>query len=124
MRSIHNAVLDTVEELRLVESGVDYSITNDRNNSERWIVRFKSKHGSLVFFLFEIEIMENEGNPSAALMEECAEVIQIIAKYQRFGGDWNEIPPNKEKTRWEMLKEEMEDVLFQWERLKTERGLK
>lgn len=68
MRSIHNAVLDTVEELRLSESGVDHSITNDRNNTERWIIRFTSKPGSLVFFLLEIEIMENEGNPAGLVL--------------------------------------------------------
>ena len=67
-------------------------------------------------------LYKNEGAPEIVLMEECAEVIQVIAKCVRFGGDWNEIPPNKEKTRWEMLEEEMNDVLFQWKRLKKERS--
>ena len=65
-------------------------------------------------------LFKNEGDAALALAEECAEVVQIIAKLKRFGGNWNEIPPNKEKTRWEMLEEEMNDVLFQWERLKKE----
>lgn len=68
-------------------------------------------------------MFKEEGDAALALAEECAEVVQIIAKLKRFGGDWNEIPPNKEKTRWEMLEEEMNDVLFQWERLKKERSL-
>lgn len=63
---------------------------------------------------------KNEGDAALALAEECAEVIQIINKLKRFEGDWDEIPPNKEKTRWEMLEEEMVDLLFQWERLKKE----
>jgi NTP pyrophosphatase (non-canonical NTP hydrolase) len=67
-------------------------------------------------------LFKEEGDAALALAEECAEVVQIIAKLKRFGGDWNEIPPNKQKTRWEMLEEEMNDVLFQWERLKKERS--
>jgi len=63
------------------------------------------------------------GDPAAALMEECAEVIQVIAKLKRFGGDWDEVPPNKEKTRWEMLEEEMNDLIFQWERLKSTKNI-
>ena len=65
-------------------------------------------------------VFKNEGDAALALAEECAEVIQIINKLKRFDGDWDEIPPNKEKTRWEMLEEEMVDLLFQWERLKKE----
>lgn len=67
-------------------------------------------------------LYKNEGAPEIVLMEECAEVIQVIAKCVIFGGNWDEVPPNKEKTRWEMLEEEMNDVLFQWERLKKERS--
>ena len=67
-------------------------------------------------------LFKEEGDAALALAEECAEVVQIVAKLKRFGGDWNEIPPNKQKTRWEMLEEEMNDVLFQWERLKKERS--
>ena len=58
------------------------------------------------------------GEPAAALAEECAEVIQVITKTIRFGGNWNEIPPGKNKTRWEELEGEILDVLYQWERLK------
>lgn len=63
---------------------------------------------------------KNEGDAALALAEECAEVIQVIAKYQRFGGDWDEIPPGKDKTRWEQLNEEMDDLLYQWLRLRNE----
>lgn len=61
---------------------------------------------------------KNEGSPAAALAEECGEVVQIISKLYRFGGDWNEIPPGKTKSRWEQLEEEMQDLIYQWERLK------
>jgi NTP pyrophosphatase (non-canonical NTP hydrolase) len=63
---------------------------------------------------------KNEGDAALTLAEECAEVIQIITKLHRFNGNWNEIPPGKDKTRWEQLKDEMEDVLFQWNRLKEQ----
>ena len=63
----------------------------------------------------------NEGDAALALAEECAEVVQVITKCIRFGGDWDEIPPNKDKTRWEMLNEEMDDLLYQWLRLRNER---
>lgn len=62
---------------------------------------------------------KNQGTPSAALAEECGEVIQVIAKMFRFGGSWDEIPPGKDKTRWEQLEAEMADVIYQWERLKS-----
>jgi len=65
-----------------------------------------------------------QGDTALTLAEECAEVIQIIAKLNRFkeqGSNWNEVPPGKDKTRWEMLEEEMNDLLLAWETLKEER---
>lgn len=67
---------------------------------------------------------KNEGDAALALAEECAEVIQIITKMKRFGGNWDEIPPHKSLTRWEELNVEMADLLYQWERLQKEKGLK
>jgi NTP pyrophosphatase (non-canonical NTP hydrolase) len=61
---------------------------------------------------------KDEGDAALALAEECAEVIQIITKAARFGGDWNEIAPGKHMTRLEQLEEEMLDVFYQWERFK------
>lgn len=62
-----------------------------------------------------------QGDTALTLAEECAEVIQIITKMKRFGGNWDEIPPGKDKTRWEMLEEEMSDLLLAWDALKNER---
>lgn len=67
---------------------------------------------------------KNQGDPALTLIEECSEAIQVIAKMHRFGGDWNEVPPGKDKSRWEELESEMEDVLYQWERLKNERKIR
>ena len=69
------------------------------------------------------------GNPSLVLMEEMAEAIQVIAKKHRFnnthpledGDNWDEIPEGKEQTRWEELVGEMNDVLYQWNRLVIKR---
>lgn len=58
------------------------------------------------------------GDPILALAEECAEVIQVITKKVRFNGDWDEIQPGTNKTRRELLTEEMDDVIYQWERVK------
>ena len=63
---------------------------------------------------------KDQGDASLALAEECAEVIQIINKMKRFNGSWNEIPPGKDKTRWNELADEMRDVLYQWGRLLNE----
>ena len=52
------------------------------------------------------------GYACPALAEECSEVIQIITKLYRFGGNWDEIPPGKDKTRWEQLEGEMNDLRF------------
>lgn len=61
-----------------------------------------------------------QGDTALTLAEECAEVIQIITKLKRFNGNWNEVPPGKDKTRWQMLEEEMNDVLLAWNRLQEE----
>jgi NTP pyrophosphatase (non-canonical NTP hydrolase) len=65
---------------------------------------------------------QTEGVITAALAEECAEVIQVITKLIRFGGNWDEIPPGKDQSRWQQLESEMNDVLYMWERLKAERN--
>ncbi len=64
---------------------------------------------------------KNHGDPAAALAEECAEVIQVICKKLRFDADWDEIKPGQEVSRWTELNSEMEDVFYQWERLKNQR---
>jgi NTP pyrophosphatase (non-canonical NTP hydrolase) len=64
---------------------------------------------------------KNEGEAAAALAEECGEVVQIISKYYRFSGNWDEIPEGKKSSRWQQLEDEMEDLIFQWERLKKQR---
>ena len=58
------------------------------------------------------------GNPKLALIEELSEAIQVISKKIRFGGHWDEIPEGKTITRWQQLESEMEDVMYQWERMK------
>lgn len=64
----------------------------------------------------------NVGMAEAILMEEMAEAIQVIAKKVRFEGEWNEVPPGKDKTRWEELKAEMQDVFLAWQNLRKGRG--
>lgn len=58
------------------------------------------------------------GDPASALAEECSEVIKVIAKKLRFNGSWQDVPPDSDKTRWEMLSAEMDDLIYQWNRLK------
>ena len=65
---------------------------------------------------------KDEGYALVALAEECAEVIQIITKAMRFGGDLDEVPPGKQSSRWAQLEAEMEDLLYQWERVKRDYG--
>ena len=59
------------------------------------------------------------GCPAAALMEECNEVAQVIAKFFRFDENWDAIPEGQKNSRWEMLEAEMSDLLYQWERLQN-----
>lgn len=63
---------------------------------------------------------KDQGDAALALAEECAEVIQIIAKMKRFGGDWSDVREGQNKTRWEELQAEMDDVLYQWYKLKDQ----
>jgi len=66
---------------------------------------------------------KDEGDPALALAEECAEVIQVITKAIRFGGNWNECRPGKTKTRMQELDDEMVDLIYQYQRFKKEQGL-
>lgn len=63
------------------------------------------------------------GNPELALIEELSEAIQVISKKVRFEGYWGEIPKGKTVSRWEELNAEMEDVFYQWQRLKKYVGI-
>ena len=65
------------------------------------------------------------GDPAITLIEEMSEVIKVITKKIRFQEDWDSVPPSDiniwpKNTRWQLLEEEMEDVLYQWERLKKQ----
>lgn len=62
------------------------------------------------------------GRADVALMEEMAEAIQVISKCIRFNGDWDEIPEGKSVSRWEELSAEMQDVLYQWDRLQKDKN--
>lgn len=59
---------------------------------------------------------KNVGDPFLALAEECSEVIQVITKKYRFGGDWNEIPEGKQESRLQQLQNEMNDLIYQYKR--------
>lgn len=63
---------------------------------------------------------KNVGDPFLALAEECAEVIQVINKKYRFEGDWNEIPEGKKVSRLQELENEMNDLIYQWNRIQGE----
>ena len=63
---------------------------------------------------------KNEGNAEMNLIEELSEVIQVISKKARFGGDWDEVPPGHTKSRFTSLTEEMQDVHLAYERLLRE----
>lgn len=65
---------------------------------------------------------KDEGDAALALAEECAELIQVINKLYRFNGNWDEIPVGKDKTRWEELESEMNDIIYQYNRLVKQRG--
>lgn len=63
---------------------------------------------------------KDEGDAALTLAEECAEVIQVIAKKHRFNGEWDEIPFGKNESRLNELKSEMADVIYAWERFLNE----
>lgn len=67
-----------------------------------------------------MEEFKTVGSPAAALAEECCEVIQVITKQIRFNGSWHQVPPGKELTAYEELRNEMRDLIYQYERLKAE----
>lgn len=60
---------------------------------------------------------KDHGDAELQLLEELAEMSQVIAKKLRFRGDWNEVPPGKDQTRILELMCEMSDVLHAYDRL-------
>lgn len=63
---------------------------------------------------------KNQGDAQMNLLEELSEVMQVITKKVRFGGEWGEIPPGHTQTRLQSLKDEMEDVMLSYSRLMEE----
>lgn len=53
--------------LRLYGSLDDF-VTHDNNNPGRWIVRFISRPGQLVFSLLEVEVYEEDGEPAVSVL--------------------------------------------------------
>lgn len=79
-----------------------------------------------VIFHQQTDIMgqfKDSGNPFLALAEECAEVIQVISKKFRFDGSWDEIPEGKDISRLQQLQNEMNDLIYQWNRCCAEVNL-
>lgn len=60
---------------------------------------------------------KDQGDAELQLLEELAEMTQVIAKKLRFNGEWNEIPPGKEISRLQELMNEMQDVMHAYERV-------
>jgi NTP pyrophosphatase (non-canonical NTP hydrolase) len=60
------------------------------------------------------------GSPALVLAEQCAEVIRVIKKNN---GDWNQIPPSKDKTRLEELKDQMDDLIYQYHKFLEEEDI-
>lgn len=66
-------------------------------------------------------LFKDQGDPAQALAEECAEVIQLITKKHRFDQPWDSCrPEDRTITRFEQLEAEMDDLIYQWLRLKAE----
>ena len=60
---------------------------------------------------------KDQGDAELQLLEELAEMTQVIAKKLRFNGDWYEVPPGKKESRLSDLMCEMSDVLHAYDRL-------
>ena len=66
-------------------------------------------------------LFKDQGDPALALAEESSEVIRLITKKYRFDQPWDSCrPEDKRKTRFEELEAEMDDLFYQWLRLKAE----
>lgn len=63
---------------------------------------------------------KDEGDPAIALIEEMSEAIKVISKKIRFQRKWNQCRPGKFETCGMELQAEMDDVLYQWNRLQEQ----
>ncbi|KKM20885.1 hypothetical protein LCGC14_1640980 [marine sediment metagenome] len=68
-----------------------------------------------------VEKYRNIGTLAIRVMEECAEAIQRVSKGIRFG--WDNHHPNKPgKTNFQLLEEEIRDIMLAFNDLKREEG--
>ena len=68
MRSPHNAASDVMNELGMYQV-VRETVEQDIQNPGRWLITFESVPGSLYRSRLHVEVMENEGNPFACVLE-------------------------------------------------------
>lgn len=68
MRSVDNAVTDVMNHLHL-NGNLDDFVTYDNLNPGRWIVRFISHPGRLVFSLLEVEVYVEDGEPAVSVLQ-------------------------------------------------------
>ena len=66
----------------------------------------------------------DHGDPAITLIEEMAEAMQVISKKIRFTGEgqigWYQTREGMDIDRWQELQAEMNDVFYQWFRLKEQ----
>ena len=66
----------------------------------------------------------DHGDPAITLIEEMAEAMQVLSKKIRFTGEgqigWYQTREGMDIDRWQELQAEMNDVFYQWFRLKEQ----
>lgn len=66
---------------------------------------------------------KDKGLAALTLAEECAELIQVITKRERFAEPWDSVRPDSNMTRIQELQLEMADIVYQFNRLMEQEGI-
>jgi hypothetical protein len=103
MRSIHNAVSDVVNELGLVDQLNDHIY----HLADRWIVRFVSKPGAMVFFVLEAEVLEEENEPTLCVLHRVGmsrrtmeRIMDSLENALTEAPPLQPVPPPADEPRW------------------------
>ncbi len=68
MRNPHNAVTDTMDELRMGDS-VRETVTNDPENQRKWTIRLESRPNAMIRSFLIVEVIEeDDGDASVCVL--------------------------------------------------------
>ena len=96
MRNPHNAASDVMNDLKMYDV-VRETVESDPQNPGRWLITFESVQGADRRFRLHVEVMENEGNPFACVLERVGLGYRPMSRLMNRLMDRLEDPPRSSR---------------------------